>query len=512
MDEEAQGTKQKKSQKTGQFFISLSRLIRMSSGFFLSAFILFLSQRISLFDISIIIFFGMTVSYFLVRDEAVIISQLVNYFRNKAASTDPASSIPKANLNRPSFFNSTNEIAELRWLVSSAEQQAARSHKNLVSENIYRSEILKHLPLPLMLLNDRGYVEEFNEPAQLLFSHISISKPIDFIVRNNQVLQKIRQVSKGHFKTIETEMTLRESPNRHFAVLISQFSTGDVQRIAVILIDRSAAIEAEKMRADFVANVSHELRTPLTSILGFVETLQGPAGEDNATRKKFLAILQQQSERMIRLVADQLSLSHIERIENVQPESIVDLTIMAERVKTGLEPQALKAGVTLNLAAPEQPVFVRGEADELTQMIQNLTENALRYGRKNGTVNLIINEATSHPKFDHEGTCCSISVNDDGEGIAEEHLPRLTERFYRVDTGRSREMGGTGLGLAIVKHIVNRHRGMMDVTSRLGHGTSFSIYLGIAQPTDLSLLDETAERQQIQKKLKSRKRTRTATI
>ncbi len=485
MNEAVKSKKQEKAKKTVQFVNSLSRLIRMNSGFILSIIIiLFLYQRIPLFNISIIIFFGLAVGYFLVRDEAIIISQMVDYFRQKAASTDPASSVPKATLNEPFFINLPNELAELRWLVSSAEQQAARSYKNLISENVYRSEILKHLPFPLILLDNRSYVEEFNEQAHLLFSHISVSKPIDFVVRNNQVLKIIKQVSEGDITTAETEMTLREGPDRHFAVLISQFSTDDVHRTAVILIDRSAAIEAEKMRTDFVANVSHELRTPLTSVLGFVETLQGPAGDDSATRKKFLVILQQQSERMIRLVADQLSLSHIERIEYIQPETIVDLTIIAERVKTSLEPNALKAGITLNLAAPEQPVFVRGEADELTQMIQNLTENALRYGRRNGIVKLVINAATSHPKLNHEGTCCSISVNDDGEGIAEEHLPRLTERFYRVDTGRSREMGGTGLGLAIVKHIVNRHRGIMDITSRVGYGTSFSIYLVRAEPTN----------------------------
>ena len=477
-----------KSKKTGQFVNSLSRLIRMNSGFILSIIIiLFLYQRIPLFNISIIIFFGLAVSYFLVRDEAIIISQMVDYFRQKAASTDPASSFPKATLNKPFLINLPNELAELRWLVSSAEQQAARSYKNLISENVYRSEILKHLPFPLILLDNRSYVEEFNEQAHLLFSHISVSKPIDFVVRNNQVLQIIKQVSEGDITTAETEMTLREGPDRHFAVLISQFSTDDVHRTAVILIDRSAAIEAEKMRTDFVANVSHELRTPLTSVLGFVETLQGPAGDDSATRKKFLVILQQQSERMIRLVADQLSLSHIERIEYVKPETILDLRIMAERVKISLENQALKAGITLNLATPEQPVFVRGDADELIQMVQNLTENAIRYGRKNGKINIFINKAANHPKFSNENSCCSISVTDDGEGIAEEHLSRLTERFYRVDARRSRELGGTGLGLAIVKHIVNRHRGAMDISSRVGYGTTFSIYLDLAEPTNQTL-------------------------
>ena len=167
--------------------------------------------------------------------------------------------------------------------------------------------------------------------------------------------------------------------------------------------------------------------------------------------QSFWAILQQQSERMVRLVADQLSLSRIEQTENVQPEAIINLTEMAERVLTSLEKQAGAANITLSITAPPLPVLVRGEADELIQMIQNLTENAIRYGHQGGFVKVIIDNRTSHPSITHKDGCFSVAVSDDGDGIAEEHLPRLTERFYRVDAGRSREIGGTGLGLAMCK-------------------------------------------------------------
>ncbi len=159
---------------------------------------------------------------------------------------------------------------------------------------------------------------------------------------------------------------------------------------------------------------------------------------------------------------------------------------MAERVLTSLEKQAGAANITLSITAPPLPVLVRGEADELIQMIQNLTENAIRYGHQGGFVKVIINNKTSHPSITHKDGCFSVAVSDDGDGIAEEHLPRLTERFYRVDAGRSREIGGTGLGLAIVKHIVNRHRGVMDITSHIGTGTTFTIYLPMIKQADTS--------------------------
>ena len=467
-----------------RLLILFSYLIRISSGFLFSSIILFFTERIAILDVVIIMSVGLVLSYFLIRGDAVIIDQLISYFRKKNSGREPAASVLPLNPNEKYLLTFTDELTELRWLISSAEQKSALAYKNLISENIYRTEIARHLPFPLILIDGRGYIEECNQQARLLFDPITIAEPIDFFIRSDEVLQKIQQVRNGAIPAGETQMTLRGAFVRHFTVLISQFIIDDVPRIAVIFIDRSAAIETERMRTDFVANVSHELRTPLTSILGFVETLQGPAGQDKTTRAKFLAILQQQSERMVRLVADQLSLSRIEQTENVQPTAIINLTEMAERVLTSLEKQAATANITLSITAPPLPVLMHGEADELIQMIQNLTENAIRYGRQGGFVKITINNNTSHPSFPDEGGCFSLAVSDDGDGIAEEHLPRLTERFYRVDAGRSREIGGTGLGLAIVKHIINRHRGVMEITSHIGTGTTFTIYLPMIEQTN----------------------------
>ena len=195
--------------------------------------------------------------------------------------------------------------------------------------------------------------------------------------------------------------------------------------------------------------------------------------KDQATREKFLKILLQQSQRMLRLVSDQLSLSKIERSDFVSPTAQANLTQAVERVRVALDHQIKTTDVK---DMPATPVIVAGVLDELIQMIQNLTENAIRYGRQNGQVDLTIKPDVTHDALPGIAFA-SICVADNGDGIAPNHLPRLTERFYRVDKGRSREMGGTGLGLAIVKHIVSRHRGHLEITSELGQGSQFTIYL-----------------------------------
>ena len=223
------------------------------------------------------------------------------------------------------------------------------------------------------------------------------------------------------------------------------------------------------MRADFVANVSHELRTPLSSLLGFVETLRGPARDDAEARDKFLSIMHEQAERMLRLIEDLLSLSRIEMDEHTRPRGRVDLGQVLGTVKDMLSMKAAGRNmrIELDLAAGIGPVT--GDADQLTQVFQNLVDNALKYGRKGTAV-----EVTAAESGDGD---ISVTVADRSEGIPPEHLPRLTERFYRVDAARSRQLGGTGLGLAIVKHIVNRHRGHLSVDSAIREGSRFTVTL-----------------------------------
>jgi two-component system phosphate regulon sensor histidine kinase PhoR len=260
---------------------------------------------------------------------------------------------------------------------------------------------------------------------------------------------------------------------RLFEVSIAPLG-GDEFESALILSlhDLSEVRRVERMRVDFVANASHELRTPLASLLGFVETLQGPAREDEGARSKFLAIMREQAQRMSRLVDDLLSLSRIEQHLHVRPDTPVDLVGILRHIVDTLSPMAYDKNVTLRIEAPAS-VSVAGDRDELLRVAENLIENAIKYGAADATtvkkdVDIIIKVI---------GAQASLSIRDYGPGIAPEHLPRLTERFYRVDVGQSRAKGGTGLGLAIVKHIVARHGGRLNIESKLGEGATFSVAL-----------------------------------
>jgi two-component system phosphate regulon sensor histidine kinase PhoR len=242
--------------------------------------------------------------------------------------------------------------------------------------------------------------------------------------------------------------------------------------------DLSEQDRLAQMRSDFIANASHELRTPLASLRGFIETLEGPASEDSAARKRFLSIMSAQAARMTRILDDLLSLSRIEMRAHVPPTGNVSVGAVLKEVCQGMEPLAHEAGISINLNLPQTPPLqVRGERDELVQVFQNLVQNAIKYGRRGGRVDvsLKVDPATSprRPRL-------LASVADDGPGIEAEHLPRLTERFYRVDTATSREKGGTGLGLAIVKHILNRHRGDLKISSEVGKGSTFTVSLDLS--------------------------------
>ena len=239
--------------------------------------------------------------------------------------------------------------------------------------------------------------------------------------------------------------------------------------VLVYLRDLTEQDRLSAMRADFVANASHELRTPLASLKGFIETLQGPARTDVASHARFLDIMNAQADRMTRLIDDLLSLSRIEMRAHIPPSLFVDLNEIAGSVVAGLEPQAKLVGATVTVQPLAGGAIVRGDHDELLQAVQNLVQNAIKYGRDGGRVDVRIEVAA--------GQRLTLNVTDDGPGITPEHLPRLTERFYRVNAASSRDRGGTGLGLAIVKHIATRHRGTLTITSTAGHGSTFTLNL-----------------------------------
>ena len=239
--------------------------------------------------------------------------------------------------------------------------------------------------------------------------------------------------------------------------------------------DVSEAEQIGLMRRDFVANVSHELRTPLTALLGFIETLQGAARDDPAARARFLAIMAREAGRMNRLVSDLLSLSRVEADERVRPTAATDMAGVIGRVVSNLRPMAEAAGVTLAVEGADVAAVVPADPDQMVQVFSNLLENAIKYGSAGKVVTVTLSQEERDPSL--RAPALVVAVRDHGEGIDAVHLPRLTERFYRVDTHRSRGQGGTGLGLAIVKHIVNRHRGRLRVDSERGRGSTFMVIL-----------------------------------
>jgi two-component system phosphate regulon sensor histidine kinase PhoR len=254
--------------------------------------------------------------------------------------------------------------------------------------------------------------------------------------------------------------------------------------VLLVLHDLTAAKRAEQMRVDFVANASHELKTPLASLSGFIETLRGPARDDAAARENFLSIMEEQATRMKRLINDLLSLSRIELNEHVVPNDKVDLAGVVNDVVDGIAPIAAQNGVAINIACPEDLPFVIGARHELFQVFQNLIDNAVKYGRAGGKVDVTLSVEREPQDDGTTRTFIRTDVRDYGPGIPREHVPRLTERFYRVDPDKSRREGGTGLGLAIVKHIVNRHQGEFEIESRVGEGATFSVKIPVARHAD----------------------------
>jgi two-component system, OmpR family, phosphate regulon sensor histidine kinase PhoR len=243
--------------------------------------------------------------------------------------------------------------------------------------------------------------------------------------------------------------------------------------VLLTLRDLTPLRRVEEMRADFVANASHELRTPLASLSGFIETLQGSARNDATSRDRFLAIMKVQANRMARLIDDLLSLSRIEQKAHIHPDSTIDLVSIVRQVADGLSPLAREREMEVRIADAPHSLMVPGDRDEIIRVFENLIENALKYGASGKRVDLTF---ACEPATE-QARDAVVSVRDYGPGIEPEHLPRLTERFYRVDIGESRAQGGTGLGLALVKHILNRHRGRLAIESTPGAGATFAVRL-----------------------------------
>jgi len=337
--------------------------------------------------------------------------------------------------------------------------------------------LFDNIPDPLLHVGVGKVVLAANRSAETLFGTGLEDRYLSEVLRHPEVLEAADAILAGE-PGREVQIELAESSERHFSVRVEPLQPAGA---LVLLHDTTQLAKLERMRADFVANASHELRTPLASLVGFIETLLGPAKDDVEARATFLGIMNDQARRMARLVDDLLSLTRIELREHTPPKTAVDLPLVLRTLKTTLDRQAETRRMPIVLDLQDGLPMVAGDADELTQVFQNLIDNALKYG-KPGT-DLVVSAglaAKVPPSFpDPRRAAVAVAVTDHGEGIARAHLSRLTERFYRVDVARSRDLGGTGLGLAIVKHIVNHHRGALVVDSELGRGSTFTVYLPV---------------------------------
>jgi two-component system phosphate regulon sensor histidine kinase PhoR len=339
--------------------------------------------------------------------------------------------------------------------------------------------IAEALPDPVMLLNRTGQVLFCNAPARGLFASLREGSHISSVIRTPEFLDAV-SAAPERGRAVTVTYAERVPVGRRMAVTVAALSREPERggNILVLLRDLTEIERINQMRADFIANASHELRTPLASLRGFIETLQGTAKEDPGARERFLPIMAEQASRMTRLIDALLSLSRVEMNAHVPPSDLVDLNNVLDHARDTLEPLARETGMRFEVGRFPRPAVVRGDRDELLQVLQNLAQNAFKYGSPGGHVRI---EAKHIPSLGRQTGRYAISVVDDGPGIAPEHLPRLTERFYRVDVASSREKGGTGLGLAIVKHILNRHRGELALASKPGKGSTFTVTLNEAR-------------------------------
>ena len=324
--------------------------------------------------------------------------------------------------------------------------------------------IVEALPEPAMLLNAADIVVELNAPAREAFGGLKPGQHASGATRSPELFDLLRRCREGD-GLIVTAIVERVPVERHFTVTAARVAGGPA--VLMTFRDLTDVERVARMRTDFVTNASHELRTPLASLLGFIETLQGPAKDDPRARERFLGIMAAQGLRMKRLNDDLLSLSRIEMRQHVRPTETVDLSEILQDVHDSFEPIATASKATLMFERPNGEAWMLGDRDELAQLFGNLLQNAIKYGRDGGTVTLRLMRPDPQKLL--------VEVTDDGPGIDPVHLPRLTERFYRVDAASSREKGGTGLGLAIVKHIVNRHRGELTIRSTIGEGSTFAV-------------------------------------
>jgi len=399
---------------------------------------------------------------------------------------DAVDALAENDTAQPEVDSASPMVRDL-WLAISRWVRALRQKAKLREAEIDTAQlVLALLPDPLLLLDERRRIVRANEAANELLGPRLVDRDLAGALRQPALLAAADAVLRGEGSRV-VEFDLSVPVERHFSARLVPIIPHTSEGTAAVLLfhDLTMSKRSERLRADFVANASHELRTPLASLIGFIETLRGPAREDIEAHDRFLAIMADQASRMTRLVEDLLSLSEIEMNEHRTPTGHVDMPRVLDIVASGLEQRAAARQMRIKLDLPDQVPFVIGDADELAQVFQNLIDNAIKYARIGAEITVTTAPSPRMLPGIRGGervAALAISVRDQGEGILREHLARLTERFYRVDAARSRELGGTGLGLAIVKHILNHHRGVLEIESERGKGSVFTVHLPIATP------------------------------
>jgi two-component system phosphate regulon sensor histidine kinase PhoR len=426
------------------------------------------------------------------------------YIQRLTRDSDGAIAVP------PPSGGAAGATADLHRAVADAGRHWSVRRRELEAVVAANEAVIAALPDPLIMLDRGRRILRANQAAEAALGTALAGRDLIAVLRNPPVIDAVVAAldsGSGHIVEFSLPVPVERSFLARVEPLPVPIADGTVALFT--LHDITQVKRTDRMRADFVANASHELRTPLSTLVGFIETLRGAARDDAVARERFLSIMHEQAQRMARLIADLLSLSRIELNEHTPPIGQVSLGEVIRTIVDGLEFKAAGKRISIMLdAAPPNGAAptrldelppVSGDDDELAQVFQNLIDNAIKYGRDGSTVRIggwtvaaaaAAGAATplSSRRLDRPGV--AVAVMDEGEGIPREHLPRLTERFYRIDTARSRELGGTGLGLAIVKHILNRHRGALEIDSVVGSGSVFTVLLPTAGPARPATQDD----------------------
>ncbi|MEZ5691233.1 MAG: ATP-binding protein [Rickettsiales bacterium] len=379
-----------------------------------------------------------------------------------------------------SFLSNVGELSGALGRLQKSWEDKRHEMETVITE---REILVDTLPDILIMTNDDKEIVRTNRAARNIFGQNLANRSLRDIIPNDKLLNAITVVIED-LRGQEIEFHLPEPLPRDFQAIIERFpipSEGGIT-IVITLTDITQQKRIQRMRADFVANASHEIRTPLASIIGFIETLKGPAKDDEKAREEFLRVMGDQAERMSKLLNDLLSLSKVEMNAHSSPMAKVDFLRIIRTEKQHFEWVCKQKNVKLKMKLSDNLPATKGDDDELAQVVRNLLGNAIKYTSPDTEVLVTVKITSSLPddhNFRNLTRAIYFSVRDHGEGISNEHIPRLTERFYRVDTARTRKVGGTGLGLSIVKHVLNRHHGTLVIDSVVGEGSTFAVYLPI---------------------------------